>query len=147
MKKQISILGAFALAFVASVASAQFASRAQVYDWIKFHLAPQVSTEFMGVTASGKTCGLFLTDQSRGGTQDYYVVVGYKPTLDWNDYIGLRLSQGQVAGVGGIYLFSSDTSWGNDSHFNKVSILTNAQGKPTRVIGSSDLRDIDCQLK
>lgn len=148
MKISMSFLsfGALVASVFLSCAFAQPAlpagSRQQAFAWIKAQLNGQEQKTFSGTSAKGEPCTLYLTDKSLDGIEYYAVAVGSR-----DQFIGLFTPEGNAAGSNDLLLFMAHASWGNDTRFNRVSIVLKDQ-KPIRVHGSTDQpdRDIECSI-
>lgn len=134
--------GALVASFSLICAFAQSGSRQEAFAWIKGQLNGQKQKIFYGTSAKGLPCALYLTDKSIDGIEYYAVVVG-----TGDHYIGLFTSTGNAAGSDDLVLFMAHSSWGNDTLFNRVSIVLKDK-KPIRVHGSTDQRDqgIECSI-
>jgi hypothetical protein len=121
-------------------------SKTQAFAWIKAQLVDSGKyKEFIGHTPSGKDCGLYLTQFDMD--DDYYVVVGYSKGRPSDDsYIGIVAAKSAVDLTETTLSFASDESWGNNSQWNRVKIITDADGKPVQADGTSDLSEIYCKL-
>lgn len=154
MKNRTIILGLVILISALSVASSvAFAEttnssdqKAQAFAWIKAQLVgSEKFKEFPGHTPSGRDCGLYLTQFDVD--DNYYVVVGYSKGRTSDDgYIGIVAAKSAVDLTDTTLSFASDESWGNNSQWNRVKIVTDADGKPVQADGTSDLNEIYCKL-
>jgi hypothetical protein len=117
-------------------------------SWLRsqFHNGGRRSDVLLGwEKATGRRCGLFLTNRSFSA-EEYYVVVGYEKSDDAYDYIGVMASKSAGLTKGSGLVLRSDDSWGNSTKFNKIRIKFNLFARPLKVEGRSDKKVITCIL-